>query len=44
MLGEGRIPVKKLITHRFGLGDTIKGFKLLVDGRDCINVIIEPQK
>jgi L-iditol 2-dehydrogenase len=44
LISSGRMPVRKLITHRFGLEDTSKGFKLLAEGRDCVKVIIEPQK
>ncbi len=44
LMSEGKMSIKKLITHRFGLEDTIKGFRLLVEGKDCVKVIIEPQK
>ncbi len=44
LMSEGKMPVKKLITHRFGLEDASKGFRLLDEGRDCVKVIIEPQK
>ena len=45
----GKIDSKKLnvhdmITHRFGLADTAKGFKLVTEARESIKVIIEPQK
>jgi threonine dehydrogenase-like Zn-dependent dehydrogenase len=33
-----------MITHRFGLGEAGKAFKLVAGGEDCLKVIIEPQK
>ncbi len=44
LISKGKMPVGKLITHRFGLEDTSRGFQLLAGGGDCIKVIIEPQK
>jgi len=40
------IPIQKLITHRFGLAETQKGFEAVCAPMDydCIKVIIEPQK
>ena len=44
LMSRGVMPVDKLVTHRFGLADTEKGFRLMEEGRDCIKVIIEPHK
>lgn len=42
LISSGRINVKDMITHRFGLAETGKGFKLVAEARDSIKVIIEP--
>jgi len=39
-----RVNVHDMITHRLGLAQTGKGFDLVLNGRDCIKVIIEPQR
>ena len=39
-----KVRVKDMITHRFGLDDIQKGFKLVRDARESMKVIIEPQK
>ncbi|MBW2121087.1 MAG: alcohol dehydrogenase, partial [Deltaproteobacteria bacterium] len=39
-----RVRVREMITHRFGLAETGKGFALVASARDSIKVIIEPQK
>jgi L-iditol 2-dehydrogenase len=39
-----KIPVAKLITHRLGLKDAGLGFQLAASGKECIKVIIEPDK
>ena len=44
LLGAGKIPVHKLITHRLSLKEASLGFKLMASGRECIKVIIEPYK
>jgi L-iditol 2-dehydrogenase len=33
-----------MITHRFGLADTVKGFQLVAEAQESIKVIIEPQR
>lgn len=38
-----KIPVKELITHRFGLDRIQEGFRLVAEARDSLKVIIEPQ-
>ncbi len=44
LIASGKLYVKDLITHRFGLADTLKGFKLVAEAKDSIKVIIEPQR
>ena len=42
LIRNKKINVKDMITHRFGLGDIQKGFKLVTDAKESIKVIIEP--
>jgi len=42
-LKTGTISVKKLITHRLDLKDAGLGFKLVIEAKDCIKVILEPK-
>ncbi len=44
LIADGRIRVADMITHRFGLADTEKGFKLVAAARNSIKIIIEPQR
>jgi len=44
LIGGGKVNVKDMITHRFGLGDIQKGFDLVRDPKESIKVIIEPHK
>jgi L-iditol 2-dehydrogenase len=44
LMRSGRVPVRRMITHRLGLEDTVLGFKLVEEARECIKVIIEPHK
>lgn len=39
-----RVRVREMITHRLGLAEAGLGFRLMVEGRDSIKVIIEPFK
>jgi L-iditol 2-dehydrogenase len=39
----GRLRVKEMITHRFGLADIGEAFRLVAEARDSLKVIIEPQ-
>ncbi len=43
-IASHKINVYDMITHRFGLAETGKGFKLVAEAKDSIKVIIEPQK
>ncbi|MDD4898487.1 MAG: zinc-dependent dehydrogenase [Methanocellales archaeon] len=44
LIGSRKINVKDMITHKFGLKDTSKGFKLVADAKESLKVIIEPQR
>ena len=44
LLRDKKVPVARLITHRLGLQDVGLGFKLASEAKDCIKVIIEPNK
>jgi len=43
-IASHKINVYDMITHRFGLGETGRGFKLVAEAKDSIKVIIEPQR
>jgi L-iditol 2-dehydrogenase len=43
LLRTKRLVVSDMITHRFGLADTGKGFALVAKAEDSIKVIIDPQ-
>jgi L-iditol 2-dehydrogenase len=46
LIERGAVPIQKLITHRFGLAETQKGFEAVCapTENDCIKVIVEPQR
>lgn len=44
LISSRKVNVKDLITHRFGLADTQKGFQLVAKAQDSIKVIIEPRR
>jgi threonine dehydrogenase-like Zn-dependent dehydrogenase len=44
LIRAGTVPVDEMITHRFCLADTQKGFDLVAGGGDSVKVIILPQK
>jgi L-iditol 2-dehydrogenase len=44
LLRAGNMKVDDMVTHRFGLADIGKGFMAASEGKDCLKVIIEPQK
>ena len=43
MIRGGRVNVADMITHRLPLGETQKGFEMVIKSTDSIKVIIEPQ-
>ena len=44
LIRAGRVSVDDMITHRFGLADTVQGFALVAKGGESIKVIIRPQE
>lgn len=44
LLRTGKVVVRDMITHRFGLADTGKGFELVAKAQESIKVMIEPQR
>ncbi len=44
LIHSGRVPVKKMITHRLGLAEAAQGFQLVASAGESIKVIIEPQR
>ena len=44
LIRQGRVPVRKLITHRLSLKDAQKGFRLVQEAKKCIKVIIRPHR
>ena len=44
LLRSGKVVVKDMITHRFGIADAGKGFELVAKAKDSIKVLIEPQR
>lgn len=44
LIRDGRVPVKKLITHRLSLKEAALGFRLVAEAKESIKVIIEPHK
>ena len=39
-----RVPLHDMVTHRFGLQETVKGFELVEKGDESIKIIIRPQE
>jgi L-iditol 2-dehydrogenase len=39
-----RLPLRQMITHRLPLAETGRGFKLVIEAKDSIKVIIEPHR
>jgi len=44
LLRTRRVRVDDMITHRLPLAETPRGFALVAEGRECIKVIIHPQR
>ncbi len=44
LIRSRRLTVTDMITHRFGLADTQKGFEAVAKAQDSIKVVIEPQR
>ena len=44
LIGERKLNVHDMITHRFGLAEAGLGFKLAAEAKESLKVIIEPQR
>ncbi|MFH1414224.1 MAG: alcohol dehydrogenase catalytic domain-containing protein [Candidatus Omnitrophota bacterium] len=44
LIKNANLPLQKLVTHRLSLKEAGLGFKLVSEAKDCVKVIIEPQK
>jgi L-iditol 2-dehydrogenase len=44
LISHKRVRVEEMITHRFGLADTVQGSKLVAAGGNSLKVIIHPQE
>ncbi|MBA4393215.1 MAG: alcohol dehydrogenase [Desulfobacca sp.] len=44
LIQAGVLNIQRMITHRLGLAETVKGFQLVAGAQDSIKVIIEPQR
>lgn len=44
LIHHQRVRVEEMITHRFGLAETVEGSKLVAAGNNSLKVIIYPQK
>ncbi|MBM3310591.1 MAG: zinc-binding dehydrogenase [Candidatus Aminicenantes bacterium] len=42
LLVSRKVDVGRLVTHRLPLDEIVRGFKLVLDGREAIKVIVEP--
>lgn len=43
LISHGRLQLEEMITHRFGLADTVLGSRLVAEANDSIKVVIMPQ-
>ena len=44
LIRAGRLPVNDMITHRLGLAETGRGFRLVAGADESLKVVIEPQQ
>jgi L-iditol 2-dehydrogenase len=44
LISHGRLRLEEMITHRFGLADTVLGSRLVAEANDSIKIIIHPQE
>jgi L-iditol 2-dehydrogenase len=44
LIRERKVNVRDMITHRLGLAETGLGFKLVSEARECLKVIVEPNR
>ena len=44
LIADRRVDVAGMVTHRLGLADTQQGFDMVIEGRDSLKVVVEPQR
>ncbi len=44
LIGSQRLPLRKMITHRFPLAETGLGFQMVMEAKESIKVVIEPHR
>lgn len=44
LISSRKVNVCDMISHKFALGDAVKGFKLVAEAKESMKVIVEPQK
>lgn len=44
LIRADKVHLKDMITHRFGLAEAVKGFKVVTEAKDSIKVILENQR
>jgi L-iditol 2-dehydrogenase len=44
LIKDSKVPVKEMVTHRFGLDRIQEGFRLVAEAKDSLKVIIEMQR
>jgi L-iditol 2-dehydrogenase len=44
LIRSRRLRPGEMVSHRLGLGETGRGFKLVAEAKNCLKVIIEPQR
>jgi L-iditol 2-dehydrogenase len=44
LLAARKIEVDRLITHRLPLEEVARGFRLVMDGKEAVKVIIRPHR
>ena len=44
LIAAKRVNVKDMITHHLSLAEAEEGFKLVAEAKNCLKVIIEPQR
>jgi len=44
LIMDGRIRAKEMITHKLGLAETGKGFRLVSEAGESLKVVVEPQR
>lgn len=42
LIAEGKIPVKDMITHKLPLGQAQEGFRLVIEAKQTLKVVLVP--